>query len=876
MRRYAALLVLATGGNAWADDPRDIFGIQRPKAEAPIDCGDGSDFGCVQATDPFAERSPLALSTWLSSDYLLSLPVGDATHDAVASYAMGAGNDGAGPSFGGATGLENRWTIEGAPSDSIRTGGNETSVPLVFLDGILVTAGGFAARDRASTGGTIDARLKKGGDHATLDAYVWAGLAGEPKPQEIAPDTFQVRRGQVKPTWSATAAIVATGPLGSLLGGKAWYAAGIAPSLQANEFRWTAARLVDKDGDGLPDGFPGLIDTELIERSAQDTLTYYVPAMARVGLDQGPHHLDVSLVGSAASSVFYLYNSTIQAAGVDTSTYIGDAIATYRGEWKDTHVRAQLAWHRAMRRQSARDAAAGSQPQLLSAYVPEKIAEDQPLADACNDTSSGDPYPKIANCPIPRGFFASGGAGELVDTTADRPSVTLDLAQRIGDHVARVGATGEDSRYVSDSRFTGGSQLFSLFPNEQAVRQFIDPNLPCDADPTRPCPTVDTSELSYRTRYTAAYVEDTWRPTPEVQTDAGLRWELMWVGTALHLSNEFAPRFGVSWDPYGHGRSRVWVSGGRQFAMLPAGIGATTIGTDRTVDNVTSPFGDGRSIATGAPIRVSPGIKPVSQDELTVGGEVAVVRATRLRGWLQGRWLARGIGLTAQALDNPGRDHDYAAASRNTLVAAIELETAPTAKLVLRAGYTYTQALGSYVGPYDPREGAILYASPDFELPGGNLSGALPTDFGHRLYIEAARHGRVGDVAWTFATRLSLASGRPRDVLVDGSDGLIYAIPRGAGGRNPMVSQANVRLAARWAGFDLALDVFNVFDQRSPTYVDPLYGSGALQPIQGGAYEDLLFLRDVSGQPVVRRSTYQLGLQYQPPIEAMLGVHRAF
>ena len=47
----------------------------------------------------------------------------------------------------------------------------------------------------------------------------------------------------------------------------------------------------------------------------------------------------------------------------------------------------------------------------------------------------------------------------------------------------------------------------------------------------------------------------------------------MWVGPALHLSNEVAPRFGASWDPYGGGRSRVWVSAGRSFVMLPAGLG---------------------------------------------------------------------------------------------------------------------------------------------------------------------------------------------------------------------------------------------------------------------------------------------------------------
>ena len=82
--------------------------------------------------------------------------------------------------------------------------------------------------------------------------------------------------------------------------------------------------------------------------------------------------------------------------------------------------------------------------------------------------------------------------------------------------------------------------------------------------------------------YTAAYLEDTWQADPRVKFDGGLRWELMWVGTTLHFSNELAPRFGVSWDPLGGGRSRVWSSAGRSFAMLPAGLGSTILSRDRT------------------------------------------------------------------------------------------------------------------------------------------------------------------------------------------------------------------------------------------------------------------------------------------------------
>jgi hypothetical protein len=874
VRRTCALLLL-TAGTAWADDPHDIFGIKHPKAAPPLDCSDGTDFGCVRATDPFLDEGPLALSTWLSGKYLLSLPVGDATHDQVAQYAMGAGHDGAGPSFAGATGLENRWTVEGAPTESVRTGAAETSIPLVFLDGMRVTAGGFTARDRTSTGGVIDARLRSGTADHEVETYAWAGYSAAGRHPQLPVNTYQVRRGQVDPTWSATAAVVATGPLGPLLGGKAWYAAGIAPTVEATDFRWTAGRLMDDDGDGIPDGFPGIVKTDLIEHSAQTPINFNIPVMARAGLYRGPHHVDVSFVGSGGTSTYYLFNSTIQAAGVDTTTFIGDAIATYRGEWSDTHLRAQLAWHRAMRRQSARDDAAAGQTQLLSAYVPTSLPEDPALAGACDDTSMGDRYPKITNCPVPGGFFASGGAGELIDTTTDRPSLTLDAAHQLGNHVVRVGGTGEDARYVSDSRFTGGALIFSLFPGEMATRQFIAPDQPCDIDPTKPCPTVDTSELSYRTRYTAAYVEDTWRPTPQLVADYGLRWELMWVGTALHFSKEFAPRFGLAWDPYGGGRSRVWVSAGRSFALLPAGIGHTTIGVDRTVDTFQSTFGTSRSIETGAPISVIDGIKPVAQDEVTVGGEIAAYRTVRLRAWMQGRFLARGIGLTDAGLDNPGRDQDgVPPASRNTLLVATELETAPTAKLVLRAGYTYGRTIGSYLGPYDPREGAVLYASPDYELPSSNLVGPLPTNLGHRMYVEAQRHGQFGDVRWIFATRLTLASGRPRDVIIDSSDGLIYPIPRGSAGTNPMVSQMNVRLGASWLGFDATLDIFNVFDHETPTFAERVYTTGDFRPIQGGSYADLVFLRDSSGNPVVKRPTYELGTQFQSPIEVMLGIHR--
>jgi hypothetical protein len=100
-----------------------------------------------------------------------------------------------------------------------------------------------------------------------------------------------------------------------------------------------------------------------------------------------------------------------------------------------------------------------------------------------------------------------------------------------------------------------------------------------------------------------------------------------------------------------------------------------------------------------------------------------------------------------------------------------------------------------------------------------------------------------------------------------------------------MLTQANVRLGASWQGFDVTLDVFNLFDQRTLTNLDEVYTDGAVRPIEGGTPEDLVFLKhavvDGSGvtveqRPASRRHTYQVPSAFQSPISAVLGIRRVF
>ena len=866
MRLRAVLIVASLAARAHADDVRDQFGLgKRPPPPPPTRCTDTRSLGCVWADDVLDADTPYALATWLPAEYLATLPVADATHDQLAGYALGGTRDETGPVFGAGNGLENRWTLDGSPIDNAQVGGLDTRIPLAFLRGMLVTAGGFSARDRTSLGGTIDAQLVRVGATHQLEVRAFVGDSAGAAHRPDARATYQVRRlvGELGP--AASASLVATGPLPH----DAWYALGIATQRSGSELTATASRLVDADGDQVPDlDGQGRFVLDPIERATTSYAASVTNAMVRGGLDRGPHHVELTLLGSLAQDTRVLALATAAGSGIDRSTYVGDAIATYRGDFGDTRVKLQAGWHRSMQRQHAHDASAADQPQTLTAYVPGALADDPALAAACVD----DPKSMFIHCPVPNGFFASGGAGLLVDTTADRPTISADVTRKLGDHVLRVGATGEDTRLVMTSRFTGGEQIRSLFPGHLDVEHFLGAD--CGAGATDSCDYQTSQTIAYRTRYAAAYAEDTIALAKDLRFDAGLRWELMWVGSALHFSDELAPRLGATWDVLGDGHARAWASMGRSFAMLPAGLGQTILQRNATVSDITvANIGAGRSIDRGAAISVASGIQPVAQDEATAGLALGLAKVVQLDLWLQGRTLERGLDTTPRGLDNPGATGELPAA-RSSVIFAAQLAT--TGNPELRLGYQYGRAWGTWTGAYDPRQGAVLYAGDDYDAGSINLNGRLPSDQGHRVFVEGARLNHLGSLPIRAALRLTLNSGRPRDVVAGTTTGTYELLPRGDGGPGPMLSQANLRIETWWHGIDFTLDVFNLFDRRDPTNLDQVYTQDAVLPVAGGSDRDLIWLRDAQGNAAQRSRTYGLPTAFQAPVSATLGARAMF
>jgi hypothetical protein len=131
-------------------------------------------------------------------------------------------------------------------------------------------------------------------------------------------------------------------------------------------------------------------------------------------------------------------------------------------------------------------------------------------------------------------------------------------------------------------------------------------------------------------------------------------------------------------------------------------------------------------------------------------------------------------------------------------------------------------------------------------------------------------------VQLSVAARLTLSSGRARNVFADTDIGVLALLPRGDAGRGAMLSQANVRVAARWQGFDVTLDVFNAFDRGQATAVEEVYTDAETRAIEGGRYEDLVWAKTTTGKEIGRRPAFGLPTGFQIPVSAVLGVHRSF
>ena len=159
--------------------------------------------------------------------------------------------------------------------------------------------------------------------------------------------------------------------------------------------------------------------------------------------------------------------------------------------------------------------------------------------------------------------------------------------------------------------------------------------------------------------YTSFFVQDTWRVNSRLTILPGIRYEQQDLkGTlvdSFKLDNNWAPRLGVTWDPTGSSRWKVFGSYGMFYYRVPNDLAARALSSDAGIGadyfdaNLTQPIPDGTlaggtlthfSIAGAGADVIDPDVRSSFLHEFIGGAEYELFPGTKVGA----RYIHRNIG----------------------------------------------------------------------------------------------------------------------------------------------------------------------------------------------------------------------------------------
>jgi hypothetical protein len=160
-----------------------------------------------------------------------------------------------------------------------------------------------------------------------------------------------------------------------------------------------------------------------------------------------------------------------------------------------------------------------------------------------------------------------------------------------------------------------------------------------------------TAPFNTPTKRYSGFIQDQWRITPALTANVGVRYdtETLYNGLqekAFSLTDQWAPRVGVTWDFMGDGTSKLYASAGRFYYAIPTDLNVRVFTANTGYRSFAYDINDlsqsGPKCPTGAPVAgcvpraallqvgsvegepVDAGIKASYQDEFTIGVEKAI------------------------------------------------------------------------------------------------------------------------------------------------------------------------------------------------------------------------------------------------------------
>jgi hypothetical protein len=502
----------------------------------------------VTATPMTIDTTSTTVGATLDSNALARLPVGRRFSDAL-YLAPGVSSSGtagtANPSVSGSSGLENQYIVDGINitnqgygalgSYSIVFGSLGNGTPFDFMQEVQVKTAGYEAEFGQATGGVINVVTKSGTNNVAGSLFAYA----RPTQFEAAWPDVQSTNGTVNTTGSAVSDAGVT--IGAPIVRDHLFA------FAAFDPQWETRRL------NAPADFP------LVSLGAQDRDRRVVNYAAKGTWQVTPaHRVDASFFGDPARGAMGPQR-TSSLRNQTTSAY---SSLDYGGH-----------------NQSARYEGVLSEGWLLEGSFAHAL-------NRISETPSVNEWQVRNRLVTPNVFTGGIGLYEAGNRSANL-QWTARATNQIASHQIRYGFQRDHVTYDQVNQRTGPT--FVLPTGQQTATGASVEILP---DPTfgqiyRVTRANLNAARTTTQHYTALFVQDTWRIGSTLTIRPGLRYEQeTLVGTIVDnftLKNNWAPRIGVTWDPTGTGRAKLFANYGRYYARVPNDLAARALSADQGV-----------------------------------------------------------------------------------------------------------------------------------------------------------------------------------------------------------------------------------------------------------------------------------------------------
>jgi outer membrane receptor protein involved in Fe transport len=787
----------------------------------------------VSGETPPIDPSSSATGTSYTAGVIASLPVQRNYADVVRAnpaVATDRGNTQGGRALAisiyGATSAENQWVIDGVNTTSVQMGSQGKMLSTEFIQEVEVLGAGYSAEYGRALGGVVNVVTKSGGNRYHGEGFVYYDSLGTAAAQQVQPGDSVIQ-----------AMRVAAGEhfdYGANLGGymikdRIWFfGAYNRVDLDAQVSR------VAPQGNVTPeDRFPlssadNLYSGKLTWNIASGTSLVGI-VFSDTGTSSGAAGADPrQTVGTInAGPIVSLDPATWNSERLQGGTDYGVQIAQLFGPNAVANVQASM--HHEKNRVTAADGV-NFKDQLCAGGTPDNPCE----------------VPRDNPNSISGGYGFIGGNG-----VSSRRQIAGSVTAYSGDHAIKAGGDYQDGRTDVADAWTGGAS--SRLQNEFGQVYYMHRFYSVSAEDKTPVPggvVQKARVLDY-----SAWAQDTWRVAPNATVNVGLRWDgettRNYLGqTVLRFDDQWQPRLGVTWDPWGDGATKVFASAGRFSYALPTAAAAGTFGdyTVRLVYNFDkySLIQDPRVLNHGSSVvelgggpfgpAVDTGLRAAYQDELIVGVERLLAPGLtvsltgiyrRLGNVLEDRcdldYNDPASGGSVCALINPGSDGPLArgeittcdgfnadvpnctyrgvappAAKRIYRGLSLLVRQNVVDRLWVQGSYTFSSLRGNYDGGVNQGTDGetVPGANRDFDYPAlwHDGYGILSLDRPHRLRVDG-----YWRTPWRLAVGFSgeVATGAPLDrfgFFNDTYGPSIFLVPRGSAGRLPTLWSTELSL----------------------------------------------------------------------------------